>query len=239
MKKKTNDTIVTKRQKPYKKFKQIPTIDRPREKMLERGVKNLSNLELIAAILGNGVRNRDIYEIASDIACAAENNFSRLNVDKLQAIDGVGIARACQIMAAVEFARRFIARDGIQIQTRRDAVRAVADIVDKPQEYFLTLTLDGDNNLIQKRVVFIGTLNQSLVHPREIFSDAISDRAASIIVAHNHPSNNTEPSKIDFEVTAKLAKVGKFIGIEIADHIIVSPSGYYSFQESGYLKQFK
>ena len=102
----------------------------------------------------------------------------------------------------------------------------------KKQEYFIVITLDGAHNLIQKRVVFIGTLNRTLIHPREIFADALTDRAADIVLIHNHPSGSLEPSREDLDITRQLEDAGKILGINILDHIIISKSGYYSFQEN-------
>ncbi len=218
-------------------MKDVPLVDRPREKMIKKGPKSLSNLELMAALLGEGITGKDVFEVASEIVKFLEKDFHRLSVEKLRNINGVGKAKACQIMAAIEFSRRFLIQEGIQIRTDRDVFQLVSEMADKKQEYFLTLTVDGANNLIQKRTVFIGTLNQSLIHPREIFADAIADRAAGIILVHNHPSGKSTPSKEDFDVTDRLLKAGKLMGIEILDHIIVGKNGYYSFQKNGYFNK--
>jgi DNA repair protein RadC len=219
------------------KMDDVPPFDRPREKMIRKGARSLSTLELVAAILGKGVKGKGVFEVASEIVKFSEKNFERLSIEKLKNINGVGKAKACQIMAAIEFSRRFLIQEGIQIRTDRDVFQLVSEMAEKKQEYFLTLTVDGANNLIQKRIVFIGTLNQSLVHPREIFADAIVDRAAGIILVHNHPSGKSTPSQEDFKVTDRLLKAGKIIGIEILDHIIVGKNGYYSFQKNGYFNK--
>ncbi len=216
------------------KMKDIPPFDRPREKMIKKGARSLSNLELMAAILGSGCRGKDVYEVAGEIVKLVEKDFENLSVVKLKKIGGMGTARACQVMAAVEFSRRFLFQEGILIRTDQDVFNLVAEVANEKQEYFLTLTVDGANHLIEKRTVFIGTLNQSLVHPREIFADALNDRAAGIILVHNHPSGKHEPSKEDYDVTERLVKVGKIMGIEIMDHLIISKNGYYSFQRNGY-----
>ena len=117
-----------------------------------------------------------------------------------------------------------------------DVLGLVGELREKKQEYFLTLTLDGAARLIQKRTVFIGTLNKSIVHPREVFADAISDRAAGIVFVHNHPSGNTEPSEEDFPITERLVEVARVVGIEVVDHIIVGRDGHFSFQTEGLLK---
>jgi DNA repair protein RadC len=221
------------------KIKEIPSFDRPREKIIKKGSRSLSNLELVAAILGSGCRGKDVYEIAGEIVKMVEKDFEKLSVPKLKKIGGMGTAKACQIMAAIEFSRRFLFQVGIVIKTDRDVFNLVSEVADQKQEYFLTLTVDGGNHLIEKRTVFIGTLNQSLIHPREIFADAISDRAAGIILVHNHPSGKLEPSKEDIDVTDRLVKIGKLMGIDIMDHLIICKTGYYSFQSNGYFNKRK
>jgi len=139
-------------------------------------------------------------------------------------------------MAAIEFSKRFLIKDGIKVKNVDDVMRLTEELRDKKQEYFLSLTLDGASNLIQKRTVFIGTLNHSIVHPREVFADAIGDRAAGIIFVHNHPSGDPTPSKQDIEITKRLVEVGKIVGIEVIDHVIISRNGYFSFQAEGMLK---
>lgn len=220
-----------------KKIKSIPNFDRPREKMQKKGAKVLSNLELLAVLLGSGIKGKDVFEVARDILKLAQEDFNNLNLDNLKNIEGVGLAKACQIMAAIEFSKRFLLKEGIKIKNVDDVLKITEELKDKKQEYFLSLTLDGASNLIQKRTVFIGTLNHSIVHPREIFADAISDRAAGIIFVHNHPSGDPEPSKQDIEITKRLVEIGKMLGIEVIDHIIISKNGYYSFQAEGMLKK--
>jgi len=219
-----------------KKIKSIPEFDRPREKMEKKGAKALSNLELLAVLLGSGIKGKDVFEVAKDILGLVQNDFEGLDLEKLKNIEGVGMAKACQILAAIEFSKRFLIKDGVKVKNAEDVVQSTEELKDKKQEYFLTLTLDGASNLIQKRTVFIGTLNQSLVHPREVFADAISDRAAGIIFVHNHPSGDVEPSQEDIALTKRLVEAGKMVGIEVIDHIIISKNGHFSFQTEGMLK---
>ncbi|MCK4278421.1 MAG: DNA repair protein RadC [Desulfurellaceae bacterium] len=218
-----------------KKIKNIPKFDRPREKLQKKDVKALSNLELLAVLLGSGVKGKDVFEVAKDILKLVEKDFENLTLNKLKSVEGIGLAKASQIIAAIEFSKRFLLTEGIKIRQAEDIVKLAEELKNKKQEYFLTFTLDGANNLIQKRTVFIGTLNQSLVHPREVFADAITDRAAGIIFVHNHPSGNVEPSKEDISITKKLIEAGKIIGINVIDHIIVGKSEFYSFKERGLL----
>jgi DNA repair protein RadC len=219
-----------------RKIKNIPQFDRPREKMEQKGATALSNLELLAVLLGSGIKGKDVFEVAKDILKIAQSDFSNINLEKLTNIEGVGLAKACQIMAAIEFSKRFLIKEDMKIRNTEDVVNLMRELKDKRQEYFLSLTLDGASNLIQKRTVFIGTLNHSIVHPREVFADAISDRAAGIIFVHNHPSADIEPSKEDIAITNRLLEVGKIVGIEVIDHIIIGKDGYFSFQSEGMLK---
>lgn len=208
--------------------------DRPREKMLEKSPKALSNLELVAAMLGNGIKGRDVFEISADVLKVAEKKLDNLkSLEKLVAIDGVGIAKACQFAAALELFSRLIEKNGVKITNHNDVYQITAELAEKKQEYFITLTLDGNNCLIEKRTVFIGTLEQTLVHPREVFIDAINDRASGIILIHNHPSGNFKPSREDHILTERLVKAGKIIGIEVLDHVIISRQGFYSFKQQG------
>lgn len=219
-----------------KKFKNIPEFDRPREKMEKKGAQVLSDLELLAVLLGSGIQGKDVFEVANDILKLAQSDFDAISLKKLKDIEGVGLAKACQIMAAIEFSKRFLVKEGIKVKNVDDVVKLVEELRAKKQEYFLSLTLDGASYLIQKRTVFIGTLNHSIVHQREVFADAISDRAAGIIFVHNHPSGNIDPSKEDIAITNRLLEVGKMVGIEVIDHVIVGKDGCFSFQAEGMLK---
>lgn len=220
-----------------KKIRDIPRFNMPREKWEEKGAKVLSNLELLAVLLGSGIKGKDVFEVARDILKLAQDDFENLNLERLEDIEGVGLAKACQIIAAIEFSKRFLLKDGVKVKNAENIIKLTEELKGKRQEYFLTLTLDGASNLIQKRTVFIGTLNQSIVHPREIFADAIGDRAAGIIFVHNHPSGNVDPSKEDILLTRRLVEVGKIIGIEVVDHVIIGKDEYFSFQAEGMLKR--
>lgn len=208
----------------------------PREKLEKKGARALSDLELLAVLLGSGIQGKDVFAVARDILKLAQGDFDNINLEKLRNIEGVGLAKACQIMAAIEFSKRFLVKEGIKVKNIDDVVKLVEELKTKKQEYFLSLTLDGASYLIQKRTVFIGTLNHSIVHPREVFADAISDRAAGIIFVHNHPSGNIDPSKEDIAITNRLLEVGKMVGIEVIDHVIVGKDGCFSFQAEGMLK---
>ena len=195
---------------------------RPREKLQARGAESLSDYELLMAIIGSGNAQADVTKIARDLLKILQQDHT-LSLEKVRVITGVGEAKATELVASFELAKRYVTESEQPIiDSPEKAVEQLADIRGKKQEYFVCLTLDGANRLIAKRVITIGTLTASLVHPREVFADAITDRAASIIVAHNHPSGNLTPSPVDIEVTKTLTDAAKLLGIELIDHIIVT-----------------
>lgn len=202
---------------------------RPREKLQSRGAQALSDYELLMAIIGSGNAQADVTKIARDVQKLVKEKGSQLTYDDLLAVKSLGPAKAAQVMAGFELWRRqFEVPDRPIIDSPDKAVEQLADIRDKKQEYFVCLTLDGANRLIAKRVITIGTLTASLVHPREVFVDAITDRAASIIVAHNHPSGSLNPSTSDAVVTERLKNVADLLGINFVDHVIVTAKSHAS-----------
>lgn len=195
----------------------------PREKLQAKGASALSDLELLMAIIGSGTAQSDVTKISRDVRKLLIEKGSELTYEDLLSINSLGPAKATQIMAGFELWRRqFEVTDRPIIDSPEKAVEQLADIRDKKQEYFVCLTLDGANRLIAKRIITIGTLTASLVHPREVFADAITDRAASIIVAHNHPSGYLAPSDADMGVTENLIDAANILGIKIKDHIVVT-----------------
>ncbi len=201
----------------------------PREKLVKYGVGNLSDVELLHLLIGSGNRQVSAAEIAKQILVLLKEKGSSITYDELSCIKGMGQAKTSEIIALFELGRRYLMpADRPIIRDTDDAVAQLDNIRDKKQEYFVVLTLDGANRLISNQVVFQGTLNQSLVHPREIFAKAIEDRAASIVVAHNHPSGNVEPSDEDIVITQKLKEAGQLLGIKVLEHIIVAKEGYTS-----------
>ena len=203
--------------------------DRPREKLARYGAPRLSDLELLMAIIGSGNARADVGKIAREVLKILRQKGGDVLYDDLRSVVGLGEAKIPVILASLELARRYLL-DGDQpiIDSPEKAVELLADIRDKKQEYFVCLTLDGANRLIAKRVVTIGTLTASLVHPREVFADVIADRAASIIVAHNHPSGSLEASQADREVTNRLRQAGELLGINLVDHIIITKDNFQS-----------
>ena len=190
---------------------------RPREKALRYGLESLSDLELVALILQSGNKNRSVFEIASDVLKESEglSKLMTMHVNTLMQIQGIREVKALQLLASVELSKRVIKS--------------------KVYHAFIALYLDTKSKLISHRVLFKGTLNESVVHPREVFKEAFLQNANSVLIAHNHPSGDCTPSKADFEVTYKMVHVAMTMGVCLVDHIIVCKNQYYSFKEHKYL----
>jgi DNA repair protein RadC len=218
-----------------KSINDIPAHDRPREKLLRKGPAALSDQELMAVLLGKGTPGMDVMTLAGKLARVVDEKGLGIRVEDLTAFEGVGDAKATLILAAIEFARRRIKPEGAKIETPADLLPHVRHYADRKQEHFLCATINGANEILNIRVVSIGLIDRTPVHPREVFADALADRASAIIVAHNHPSGGLEPSAYDAEVTSQLKAAGSVIGITMLDHIIFNRSDYYSFLEAGRL----
>lgn len=213
----------------------IPEQDRPREKLLHKGAAALSDQELLAVMLGKGTPAMDVMNLAGKLAKVIDAKGLGVRAEDLREFDGVGDAKATLILAALEFARRRIKPEGAKIETPADLLPHVRHYADRKQEHFLCASINGANEILNIRVVSIGLIDRTPVHPREVFADALSDRASAVIVAHNHPTGSLEPSLADVEATAQLKAAGLVIGICLLDHIIFNQSGYFSFLESGRL----
>ena len=216
-----------------KNIKDLPAHNRPREKLKERGASALTDKELVAAILGRGVEVQDLVTISKNVAKLIREHRKDLSVEHLTAVRGMGLAKAAQILSAFELARRHLIKDTVKITGAQDVIPLLVDIADKKQEHFVCISLNGAHEVIKKRIVTIGLVDRSQVHPREVYADVISDRAAAVIFAHNHPSGDLKPSNSDLKIHEQLTEAGKILGIRILDHVIVTRKGYYSFQEAG------
>ena len=216
-----------------KKIKELPAHNRPREKLKERGASALTDEELVAAILGRGVEGQSLVTISKSVAKLIRKHKEGLSVEHLTAVRGMGLAKAAQILSAFELARRHLIKDTVKITGAQDVMPLLADIVNKKQEHFVCISLNGAHEVIEKRIVTIGLVDRSQVHPREVYADVISDRAAAVIFAHNHPSGDLKPSNSDLKIHEQLTEAGKILGLRILDHIIVTKKGYFSFQEAG------
>ncbi len=211
------------------KIKDKLKADRPREKLACYGAERLSDLELLMAIIGSGNAKADVGVIARRVLRLLREKDGELVYSDLRSVVGLGEAKIPVILASLELAKRYLVNsDRPVVDSPEKAVALLANIRDKKQEHFVCLTLDGASRLIAQRVVTIGTLTASLVHPREVFADAITDRAAGIIVAHNHPSGSLEISQADRDVTDRLTEAGKLLGITLIDHIVVTKDSFQS-----------
>jgi len=213
----------------------MEAVERPREKLAARGPAALSDVELLAVLLGSGSRHRSVLDLAAEVLRHADGNLAGETVNSLIKIDGIGRARACQIVAAIELARRQADKPRPVVRSVEDVLPYLRDIRRQRQEYFVCLSLNGANEVLESRTVTIGLLDTNQVHPREVFSDPITDRAASVILAHNHPSGTLRPSPEDCALTKRLVRAGELLGIRVLDHIIVTEEGYLSMKQAGHL----
>jgi len=195
----------------------------------------LSDSELLAILLGSGMKGTNALALATKILRKIDLRSDKLDVQALEGIPGVGPAKAARIAAAFELVRRRLQREGTRVREAKDVLPFVQQIREKHQEYFVCLSLNGANEVIENRVVTVGLLDSNQVHPREVYADPLTDRAASIIVAHNHPSGTLEASPEDVALTDRLARAGKLLGIPLLDHIIVTKRGYLSLKQAGYM----
>jgi DNA repair protein RadC len=218
-----------------KSIEQIPEEDRPREKLLRKGAPALSDQELLAVLLGKGTSKMDVMTLAGKLARVIDEKGLEVKAEDLTQFEGVGDAKATLILAAIEFARRRIKPEGLKITTPADALPLIRHFADRKQEHFLSITINGANEVLNVRVVSIGLVDRSPVHPREVFADVLADRASGVIVAHNHPTGSLEPSLADEQVTQQIKQAGEIVGIQLLDHIIFNRNGYFSFLESGRL----
>ena len=217
------------------RIRDIPEPDRPREKLLRKGAAALSDQELLAVLLGKGTPGMDVMKLAAKLAKVIDEKGLGVQADDLREFDGVGDAKATLVLAALEFARRRIKPEGAKIETPADLLPHVRHYADRKQEHFLCASINGANEILNIRVVSIGLVDRTPVHPREVFAEALSDRASAIVVAHNHPAGGLEPSPADIEVTKQLKAAGVVMGIALLDHIIFNRTGYFSFLEAGRL----
>jgi DNA repair protein RadC len=213
------------------KIKDLQKVDMPREKLQKYGVGKLDDYELLAILLGSGIEGLNVLQLSKKILFAVKKaGKDKITLEDLLKIKGLGKAKASQILAIIELAKR-LTSETLEILSAEDVWKLCGDIRESKKEHFVAFYLDTQNRLIERQIISIGTLTASLVHPREVFEPSVSLRAASVVVAHNHPSGNLEPSQEDKEITKRLEESGKILGIELSDHVIVSKTGYFSFQD--------
>ena len=205
----------------------------PRERLIRMGAGYLTDGELLEILIGWGTKEKPVNRLADEVLRLIDRLNGETSVRDLMNIKGMGEAKAAAIAAALEFSRRKLCADRGKIRFPSDAIPFINHFADRNQEHFLTVSLNGAHEVIAVRVVSVGLVNKTMVHPREVFADPLVDRAVSLIVAHNHPSGNVQPSPEDREITRRLMTAGEMLGIALLDHIIFGKKGYYSFQESG------
>ena len=214
-----------------RRIHQIPLLDRPREKLQRKGQAALSDFELLQVMIGSGTSSADVGQIARQVQKLLSKGTESLTIEALGQLHGVNVATAGRIMASLELAKRHLVRDVEPLRTMTDILTRLADIRSRQQEHLVCLSLDGGQRLIAQRTITIGILDTVLAHPREVFTDAIVDRAASVLVAHNHPSGDPTPSQKDTALTQQLAAAGQLLGVPLRDHVIVTKTDYYSFRQ--------
>ncbi len=218
---------------PKKTIKDLPRVERPREKLMRYGPEKLSNSELLAILLRSGKKGENVVELASKILKRFRaDKLPYLTFDELKDYPGLGPAKACEIVACFELGKRLLKGKKARIYLKpKEVWEELKDIRDNKKEHFVIFYLDSRNQEIKREIISVGSLNANLVHPREVFEPAIRNLAAQIILAHNHPSGDPEPSEDDITITKKLVEAGKIMGIEVIDHIIVVKNGFLSFKD--------
>jgi len=220
------------------RIKDLPVLERPIERLINVGCENLSNEELISIILKCGTKEKSVKEISSQLL--KENDIHELKnvtLEKIMKIKGIGKVKAATLLATIELGNRINRKvdtiNDIKVTNSKIIYEYFKNVIgEKSQEYFYCVYLDNSKKVIKNKLLFMGTLNYSTVHPREIFKEAYLANATSIICIHNHPTGNVTPSKNDIELTNNLIKVGNLLGISITDHIIIGKNNYYSFFEN-------
>ena len=220
------------------KIKDLPVNERPRERLLKYGCENISNVDLLSILLKTGVKGENVTLLASRLlkSCTDITDFKDINKEMLVKINGIGDAKAIEILAAIELGRRIFVEKRYEKKKKYNNSKIIYDdhkhlFYDKKQEYFYCLYLNTKKEIIERKLLFMGTLNQACVHPREIFKEAYRLSASSIICMHNHPGGDARPSNEDIVLTKSLMEIGRLQQIPVVDHIIFGGDSYYSFYE--------
>lgn len=217
------------------RLKNLPKIERPREKLISKGPQNLKDEELLAILLGTGTEGKNVIEVAKQILRKySKKRLLKLTYNDLFKVKGVGPAKACTILASQELVERAMKVQDESlpiIRSTKDVIAQAVYMRDKTREHLMALFLNARNEMVYKKPMFIGTLNANLVHPREIFQEALKQNAASVILVHNHPSGDSDPSQDDLEITKRILEAGKIMGIDVLDHVIITKNKVFSFKE--------
>jgi len=217
------------------KIKDLPKIDRPRERLIAKGPQNLKDEELLAILLRIGREGKNVIEVAKQVLRKySKKRLLKLTYEDLTKIKGINSAKACTILASMELVKRAleIGEETLpKINSIKDVIAQFSYLRDKTREHLAALYLNARNELVFKKHIFVGTLDANIAHPREIFEHALTNHASSVILVHNHPSGDPEPSKADLEITKRIQEAGKIMGIDILDHIIITKTHVFSFKE--------
>lgn len=221
------------------KIKDLPLLDRPIERLINKGVESLSNEELLAIILRTGTKEKSAKDLAAQLISkySSVKELSNVSFEQLSSVSGIGRSKAAILMSCFELSKRI----NMSVDSLIDIKANNPDIIfeyykdllkDKNQEYFYAIYLNTKNRIIKDKLLFIGTINYSVVHPREVFKEAYLAGASSIILVHNHPTGNILPSSNDIDTTKKLKEIGDIMGVKVVDHIIIGKDKYYSFYQN-------
>ena len=219
------------------KIKDLPKVDRPREKLEKYGPERLSDSELLAILLRTGSKGINVVELSGKILRKFSGvGLAKASVKELKNTFGLGSAKACEVVACYELGRRHLQnKQSVLLLSYKDVWDELKDIRDHKKEHFVIFFLDSRNQEIKREIVSVGSLNTNLVHPREVFEPAVRHLAAQVIIAHNHPAGDPSPSQEDSDITKQLVNAGKILGIEIIDHVIVTKDGFLSMKQKGIL----
>jgi DNA repair protein RadC len=217
-------------------FRALSPDMRPRERLMAAGPGALSDHELLAVLLNTGIRGKNVAVLAGELLERLDRDKDIPPVRELARLSGLGETKACAVAAMLEYGRRRWGVSGIRIKSPQDIFALVRHNADRKQERFLCLSLNGAHEVLAVRVVTIGLVNRTIVHPREVFADVIQDRAAALAVAHNHPSGKLQPSPEDDEITGRLRASAEILGLRLVDHLIFSEIAWYSYRQSGRLE---
>ena len=213
----------------------LPIALRPRERLVSNGPTALSDIELLSVLLNTGIKGKSVSELARDLLDNLDREKEIPSIDTLAKIPGMGTSKACAVTAMLEFGRRRWGSAGSVVKCPEDIFSLVRHYADRKQERFISLSLNGAHEVLAIRVVTVGLVNRTIVHPREVFADLIQDRAAAFVVAHNHPSGHIVPSSEDNEITERLKKSAHILGLHFIDHLIFSETDWWSYRQNGLL----
>jgi len=208
---------------------------RPRERLAKRGPQALSDADLLAILLNTGIKGKNVSELANELLNLLDKTNGIPPVEELSELPGMGNSKACAVAAMLEFGRRRWGVSGCTVKHPSEIFSLVRHNADRKQERFISISLNGAHEVVAVRVVTVGLVNRTIVHPREVFADILQDRAAAFIVAHNHPSGRLAPSAEDDEITERLGNAAVILGLHFLDHLIFSQTDFFSYRQNGKL----